>query len=161
MELPIPKLRHGSYFPSFLTPRRLSEAALTSVIHETCVPGDLDVQCRSSRAIHGLIGLKLSEDPRSCPEFDIRAGSFLNRLLEGQWSVLWLEATCVKVRGSGRIVLVAVILALGVNDQGRRKVLGLEIGCGEAETFRPGFLRQLPLRGLCGVPSVIFDNHQG
>ena len=79
MELLIPKLLYGNYFLSFLTPCRLSEAALISVIQEICVPGDLDVQRRSSRAIHGLSGIKLSEDPRSCPEFEIQAGSFLDR----------------------------------------------------------------------------------
>ena len=75
-------------------------------------------------------------------------------------AVSLVGCTYVKVRESDRIVSVAATLARGVNDRGRREVLGLEIGCSEAETFRPGFLRQLPLRGLCGVPSVIFDNHQ-
>ena len=82
----------------------------------------------------GLSGVKRSEVSRQCQELDTRVGSFLDRPLEGQWPFLWLNTTYVKVRESGRIVSVAATLALGVNDQGRREVLGLEIGCSEAET---------------------------
>ena len=161
MELPIPKLRHGNYFPSFLTPRRLSEAALISVIQEAYVQGISTRNVDRLVQAMGLSGVKRSEVSRQCQELDTRVGSFLDRPLEGQWPFLWLDATYVKVRESGRIVSVAATLALGVNDQGRREVLGLEIGCSEAETFWTDFLRKLLRRGLRGVPLVISDHHQG
>ncbi len=109
----------------------------------------------------GLSGVKRSEVSRQCQELDTRVGSFLDRPLEGQWPFLWLDATCVKVRESGRIVSVAATLALGDNDQGRREVPGLKIGCSEADTFWTDFLRKLLRRGLRGVPLVISDHHQG
>ena len=116
MELQIPQLRHGSYFPSFLIPRRLSEAALTSIIQETYVPGISTRKVDRLVQAMGLSGFKRSEVSRQCQELDTRVGSFLDRPLEGQWPFLWLDATYVKVRESGRIVSVAATLALGVND---------------------------------------------
>src|SRR5579864_3004621 len=79
----------------------------------------------------------------------------------GDWPYLWIDATYVKVRQNGRIVSVAVIIAVGVNSDGRREVLGMDIGPSEAETFWTGFLRKLARRGLRGVKLVISDSHEG
>jgi putative transposase len=84
-----------------------------------------------------------------------------NRPLEGDWPYIWLDATYLKVRHDGRIVSVAVIIAVGVNGAGRREVLGMAIGASEAETFWTDFLRKLARRGLRGVKLVISDAHEG
>ena len=96
-----------------------------------------------------------------CVEIDDKVTAFLNRPLEGDWPYLWLDATYVKVREQGRIVSVAVIVAVAVNGDGRREVLGLTIGASEAETFWTDFLRSLARRGLRGVKLVISDAHEG
>src|SRR5215213_2195458 len=119
VELRIPKLRKGSYFPGFLEPRRLAE------------------------------------------KIDERVRAFLDRPIEGDWPYLWIDATYVKVRSNGRVVPVAVIMAVGVNADGRREVLGMDIGPSEAETFWTAFLRKLARRGLRGVKLVVSDAHEG
>jgi transposase-like protein len=98
---------------------------------------------------------------RLCAEIDDKIDAFLNRPLEGDWPYLWLDATYVKVRANGRIVSVAVIVAVAVNSDGRREVLGMAIGASEAETFWTDFLRTLARRGLRGVKLVISDAHEG
>jgi putative transposase len=98
---------------------------------------------------------------RLCGEIDERVNTFLNRPLEGDWPYLWLDATYVKVRQAGRIVSVAVIIAVGVNGDGRREVLGMTVGASEAETFWTEFLRALARRGLRGVKLAISDAHEG
>ncbi|HET7560760.1 MAG TPA: IS256 family transposase [Rhodanobacteraceae bacterium] len=161
VELKIPKLRQGSYFPSFLEPRRLTEKALTAVIQEAYIQGV------STRSVDDLVqamggtGVSKSQVSRLCEEIDTRVGAFLNRPLEGDWPYLWIDATYVKTRQAGRIVSVAVIIAVGVNADGRREVLGMDIGASEAEMFWKAFLRQLTHRGLRGVQLVISDNHSG
>lgn len=161
VELQIPKLRQGSYFPSFLEPRRLTEKALTAVIQEAYIHGV------STRSVDDLVqalggtGVSKSQVSRLCTEIDERVGAFLNRPLEGDWPYLWIDATYVKTRQAGRIVSVAVIIAVGVNADGRREVLGMDIGASEAEAFWTAFLRQLAHRGLRGVKLVISDNHSG
>jgi putative transposase len=161
VELRIPKLRKGSYFPVFLEPRRMAEKALTAVIQEAYIHG---VSTRSVddlvRAM-GMSGISKSQVSRLCEEIDGKIEAFLNRPLEGDWPYLWLDATYVKVRQSGRIVSVAVIVAVAVNSAGRREVLGLSIGASEAETFWTDFLRSLARRGLRGVKLVISDAHEG
>jgi len=161
VELRIPKLRKGSYFPGFLEPRRLAEKALAAVIQEAYVHG---VSTRSVddlvRAM-GMTGISKSQVSRLCMEIDDKIAAFLNRPLEGDWPYLWLDATYVKARANGRIVSVAVIVAVAVNGDGRREVLGLDIGCSEAETFWTEFLRKLTRRGLRGVKLVISDAHEG
>jgi hypothetical protein len=94
-------------------------------------------------------------------EIDDRVKTFLNRPLEGEWPYLWLDATYVKVRQAGRIVSVAMIIAVGVNDDGRREVLGMTVGASEAETFWTEFLRSLARRGVRGVKLAISDAHEG
>ena len=161
VELRIPKLRKGSYFPSFLEPRRMAERALTAVIQEAYIHG---VSTRSVddlvRAMGGT-GVSKSQVSRLCEEIDARVKAFLDRPLEGDWPYVWLDATYVKVRRNHRIVSVAVIVAVGVNTDGRREVLGMDIGSSEAETFWVEFLRQLRRRGLRGVKLIVSDAHEG
>ena len=161
VELRIPKLRKGSYFPAFLEPRRMAEKALAAVIQEAYVQG---VSTRSVDELvkaMGMTGISKSQVSRLCSEIDDKIGAFLDRPLEGDWPYLWLDATYVKVRHNGRIVSVAVIVAVAVNSHGRREVLGMTVGPSEAETFWTGFLRTLARRGLRGVKLVISDAHEG
>ena len=161
VELRIPKLRKGSYFPGFLEPRRMAEKALTAVIQEAYIQGI------STRSVDDLVqamggsGISKSQVSRLCEEIDERVHAFLDRPLEGDWPYLWIDATYVKSRQAGRIGSVAVIVAVGVNADGRREVLGMDIGPSEAETFWKDFLRKLARRGLRGVKLVISDDHAG
>jgi putative transposase len=161
VELRIPKLRKGSYFPGFLEPRRLAEKAIAAVVQEAYVQG---VSTRSVddlvRAL-GMDGISKSQVSRLCEEIDEKVKPFLGRPIEGDWPYVWLDATYVKARRGGRIVSVAVAIAIGVNGDGRREVLGLDICPSEAETFWSEFLRKLARRGLRGVKLVISDAHEG
>src|SRR5579871_4726749 len=136
VELRIPKLRKGSYFPSFLEPRRMAEKALTAVIQEAYIQG---VSTRSVDELVkalGMSGVSKSQVSRLCEEIDARVKTFLDRPLEGDWPYLWIDATYVKVRNNG-------------------------LGPSEAETFWTDFLRKLRRRGLRGVKLVISDAHEG
>src|SRR6187431_83167 len=161
VELRIPKLRKGSYFPGFLEPRRMAEKALTAVIQEAYVQGV------STRSVDELVkamggtGVSKSQVSRLCEDIDDRVQAFLNRPIEGHWPYLWIDATYLKSRQGGRIVSVAVIVAVGVNTDGRREVLGVATGASEAEVFWTGFLRSLAERGLRGVKLVVADDHKG
>jgi transposase-like protein len=127
VELRIPRLRKGSYFPGFLEPRRMAEKALTAVIQEAYIQG---VSTRSVDELvkaMGMSGVSKSQVSRLCEEIDQRVKAFLDRPIEGDWPYLWIDATYVKVRQAGRIVSVAVIVAVGVNSDGRREVLGMDI----------------------------------
>lgn len=161
VELEIPKLRKGSYFPAFLEPRRASEKALTAVIQEAYVHGVSTRSVDDLVKAMGMTGISKSQVSRLCSEIDERVHAFLNRPIEGSWPYLWIDATYVKVRQAGRIVSVAVIIAVAVNTDGRREVLGLEVGPSEAEPFWTSFLRSLTRRGLRGVKLVISDSHEG
>ena len=161
VELKIPKLRKGSYFPGFLEPRRTAEKALAAVIQEAYVQG---VSTRSVDELvkaMGMSGISKSQVSRLCAEIDERVHAFLQRPIEGDWPYLWIDATYLKVREAGRIVSVAVILAVAVNTDGVREVLGMAIGPSEAEPFWTSFLRSLTRRGLRGVKLVISDAHEG
>src|SRR4030088_762984 len=161
VELRIPKLRKGSYFPGFLEPRGMAEKALTAVIQEAYVQG---VSTRSVDELvkaMGMSGISKSQVSRLCAEIDERVHAFLNRPIEGDWPYLWIDATYVKVRSSGRIVSVAVIIAVAVNTERGREVLGMAVGPSEAEPFWTDFLRSLSRRGLRGVKLVISDAHVG
>ena len=161
VDLKIPKLRSGSYFPGFLEPRRTAEKALAAVIQEAYVHG---VSTRSVDELvkaMGMSGISKSQVSRLCAEIDERVGAFLNRPIEGDWPYLWIDATYVKVREAGRIVSVAVIIAVAVNTDGQREVLGMSVGASEAEPFWTNFLRSLTRRGLRGVKLVIADAHEG
>ena len=161
VELRIPKLRKGSYYPCFLEPRRLAEKALTAVIQEAYVQGVSTRSVDDLVKAMGMSGISKSQVSRLCGEIDEKIATFLNRPLEGDWPYIWLDATYLKVRQDGRIVSVAVIIAVGVNGAGRREVLGMAIGASEAETFWTDFLRKLARRGLRGVKLVISDAHEG
>src|SRR5471032_3181555 len=157
----IPKLRTGSYFPPFLEPRRTAEKALAAVIQEAYIQG---VSTRSVDELvkaMGMSGISKSQVSRLCEDIDQRVKAFLDRPIEGDWPYLWIDATYVKVRQAGRIVSVAIIVAVGVNADGRREVLGMDIGPSEAETFWTAFLRKLARRGLRGVKLVVSDAHEG
>jgi putative transposase len=161
IDLKIPKLRKGSYFPGFLEPRRTAEKALAAVIQEAYVHG---VSTRSVDELvkaMGMSGISKSQVSRLCAEIDERVNAFLTRPIEGDWPYLWIDATYLKVREAGRIVSVAVIIAVAVNTDGVREVLGMAIGPSEAEPFWTSFLRSLTRRGLRGVKLVISDAHEG
>src|SRR6188768_3520741 len=147
VELRIPKLRKGSYFPFFLEPRRLAEKALTAVIQEAYVQGISTRSVDDLVKAMGMSGISKSQVSRLCEEIDERVGAFLNRQIEGDWPYLWIDATYVKTREAGRIVSVAVIVAVGVNTEGQREVLGLKVGRSEAQPFWTEFLRSLNRRG--------------
>lgn len=161
IELAVPKLRKGSYFPSFLEPRRTAEKALVAVIQEAYIQGI------STRSVDDLVkamggtGVSKSQVSRLITEIDERVNAFLNRPIEGEWPYLWIDATYLKEREGGRIVSTAVIVAVGVNMLGKREVLGVASGPSEAEPFWKGFLRSLADRGLRGVKLVISDDHKG
>jgi putative transposase len=161
VELHIPKLRKGSYFPAFLEPRRLAEKALAAVVQEAYVHGVSTRSVDDLVKAMGMTGISKSQVSRLCEEIDDKVKAFLSRPIEGDWPYLWIDATYVKVRESGRIVSVAVIVAVGVNSDGRREVLGMSIGPSEAEIFWTEFLRNLARRGLRGVKLVISDAHEG
>ena len=161
VELRIPKLRKGSYFPGFLEPRRMAEKALIAVIQEAYIQGISTRSVDDLVKAMGMSGISKSQVSRLCEEIDGRVKVFLNRPIEGDWPYLWVDATYIKVRQAGRIVSVAVIIAVGVNSDGRREVLGMQIGHSEAEVFWTDFLRSLAHRGLRGVKLVISDSHQG
>ena len=161
VELRIPKLRKGSYFPGFLEPRRMAEKALTAVVQEAYVQGVSTRSVDDLVQAMGMSGISKSQVSRLCAEIDDKVKTFLQRPLEGDWPYLWIDATYVKVRQNGRIVSVAVIIAVGVNSDGRREILGMDIGPSEAETFWTAFLRKLARRGLRGVKLVISDAHEG
>lgn len=161
IDLKLPKLRTGSYFPSFLEPRRTAEKALAAVIQEAYIQGVSTRSVDDLVKALGMSGISKSQVSRLCAEIDERVGAFLGRPIEGDWPYLWIDATYVKVRQAGRIVSVAVIIAVAVNTDGVREVLGMAVGPSEAETFWTDFLRSLTRRGLRGVKLVISDAHEG
>lgn len=159
--LQIPKLREGSYFPSFLEPRKRSERALVAVVQEAYVLG---VSTRSVDELVqalGCAGIDKSTVSRLCKELDEEAQAFRGRALEGEVPYVWLDAVYEKVREGGQVRSMAVVLAIGVTAEGTRSVLGLDVGNCEDEAFWMGFLRDLVRRGLAGVQLVISDAHEG
>ena len=161
VELRIPKLRKGSYFPGVLEPRRLAEKALTAVIQEAYVQGVSTRSVDNLAKAMGMTGVSKSEVSRLCEQIDERVQAFLNRPIEGDWPYIWIDATYVKARRDGHVVSVAATIAIGVNADGRREILGMAVGLSEAETFWTEFLRSLARRGLRGVRLVISDAHEG
>jgi putative transposase len=161
LQLRIPKLRQGSYFPPFLEPRKTSEKALVAVIQEAWIGGVSTRRVDDLVQAMGLGGIGKSTVSKLCKEIDERVGGFLERPLEGEWPYLWLDATYLKQREGGRIVSVAAIIAVAVDTEGRREIVGLHIGPSEAETFWATFLRSLHKRGLRGIKLVISDAHEG
>jgi len=161
LELKIPKLRRGSYFPGFLEPRKTAERALVAVVQEAWIQGVSTRKVDDLVQAMGMSGISKSQVSSLCKDIDERVGCFLNRRLDGEWPYLWLDATYLKVRDGGCVVSIAAIIAMGVNRDGRREILGLGLGPSEAATFWLGFLRGLEQRGLAGVKLVISDAHEG
>ena len=161
LQLRIPKLRQGSYFPPFLEPRKTSERALIAVIQEAWIGGVSTRRVDDLVQAMGLTGISKSQVSKLCKDIDERVGAFLERPLDGGWPYLWLDATYLKQREGGRIVSVAAIIAVAVNTDGRREIVGLKVGPSEAETFWSGFLKSLVRRGLKGVKLIVTDAHEG
>ena len=161
LNLRVPKLRQGSYFPGFLEPRRTSEKALVAVIQEAWIGGVSTRRVDDLVQAMGLSGISKSTVSKLCKDIDERVREFLDRPISGDWPYLWLDATYLKVRQGGRIVSVAAIIAMAVDTDGRREIIGLCVGPSEAETFWTDFLRSLKSRGLQGVKLVISDAHTG
>src|SRR6476659_8193880 len=160
IELAIPKIRRGSYFPSFLDPRKRSEQALVSVVQEAYVAG---VSTRKVDQVVESLGLRVSksEVSRICEGLDEQVEAFRSRPLEGRYPYLWLDAKVEKVRDGGRVVRKCLVIAHGVHETGRREVIGLDVGECETEAFWREFLRGLVKRGLAGVQLVVSDAHEG
>jgi putative transposase len=155
LNLRVPKLRQGSYFPGFLEPRRTSEKALVAVIQEAWIGGVSTRRVDDLVQAMGLSGISKSTVSKLCKDIDDRVREFLDRPIAGDWPYLWLDATYLRVRQGGRIVSVAAIIAMAVDTDGRREIIGLCVGPSEAETFWTDFLRSLKSRGLQGVKLVI------
>jgi transposase-like protein len=139
----------------------MAEKALTAVIQEAYVQGVSTRSVDDLVKAMGMSGISKSQVSRLCGEIDDKVKAFLNRPIEGDWPYLWIDATYVEVRSQGRIISVAVIVAVGVNSDGRREILGMDVGASEAETLWTAFLRKLARRGLRGVKLVISDAHEG
>ena len=139
----------------------MAEKALTAVIQEAYVQGISTRSVDDLVKAMGMSGISNSQVSRLCEEIDGKVKAFLERPIEGDWPYLWIDATYLKVRRGGRIVSVAVIIAVGVNTDGRREVLGMEVGTSEAEPIWTEFLRKLTRRGLRGVKLVVSDAHEG
>jgi len=161
IELDIPKLRAGTYFPSLLEPRRRHERALLSVVQEAYIHG---VSTRAVDALAEALGLKgISKDQvsRICKELDAQVHAFRTRPLDPEYPYLMLDATFEKVRENGRVISMAVLIATGVKRTGEREVVGVDVGPAEELEFWRAFLRQLVSRGLRGVRLVTSDSHLG
>ena len=161
LQLRIPKLRQGSYFPPFLEPRKTSEKALVAVIQEAWIGGVSTRRVDDLVQAMGLSGISKSTVSKLCKDIDDRVNAFLDRPLVGDWPYLWLDATYLKQREGGRVTSVAAIIAVAVNTEGKREIIGLHIGPSEAETFWATFLKSLVRRGLRGTKLVISDAHEG
>ena len=162
LELGIPKLRHGSYFPSWLLePRRRAERALTAVIVEAYVQGVSTRKVEDLVQSLGIEKLSKSQVSKLAKELDGDVKAFRERKLTGTYKYVWLDALVFKCREGGRIVNVAGLIAVGTNDEGQREILGLDVVTTEDGAGWLAFLRGLKARGLKGVELVISDAHSG
>jgi len=161
VELAIPKVRPGSYFPSLLQPRRRAEQALLTVIQEAYVHGVSTRKVDDLVKGLGLDGISKSEVSRICAELDPIVEAFRTRPLTTEYPYVWLDATYHKVRIDGRVVSQATVVAIGVTLDGERHILGVDVGASEDRGFWTAFLRSLVKRGLAGVRLVISDAHEG
>jgi len=162
VELKVPRVRDGSYFPSLLEPRRQAERALSVVVQEAYVHGVSTRKVDELVKALGMVGISKSRVSELCEELDEEVERFRNRPLEGAYPYVWIDATYVKARQDGRVSSTTVLIAVGVKgDSGEREVLGLDVGPSEDEAFWTSFLRSLVGRGLCGVKLVTSDAHRG
>lgn len=162
VQLQIPKLRQGSYFPPFLEPRRRWEKAFVNVVSEAYVLGVSTRRVEELIEAMGATGMKKSEVSRMASSLDAAVDEFRNRPLNDRGRpYLWLDALYIKVREGGRVVSKAVLIAYAVNDDGEREVIGVEVAAGEMMHAWKGFLERLVARGLHGVQLVVSDAHSG
>jgi hypothetical protein len=161
IELKIPKVTAGAYFPSLLEPRRRAEKALHAVVVEAYVKGVSTRKVDDLVRALGIDGISRSEVSRICKVLDEEVRDFLGRPIEVECPYLWLDATFHKVREAGRVISVATVVAIGVTQTGERTVLGAATGPSEDHQFWVTFLRSLVKRGLRGVRLVISDAHEG
>jgi transposase-like protein len=160
LDLAIPRLRSGSYFPSFLEPRRRSEQALVAVVQEAYVNGVSTRKVERLVEQLGIGGMSKSQVSRLCASLDDQVRAFRERPLEGRYPYLWLDAKVERVREPGGVRQKALVIAYGVHETGRREVLGLDVGEAESESFWREFLRSLKARGLDGVLLCVSDAHR-
>jgi transposase-like protein len=161
IELHVPRVRDGSFFPSLLEPRRRAERALVAVVQEAYVQGISTRRVDDLVQALGMQGISKSQVSRLCAELDKEVERFRTRKLEGPYPYVWLDGTFVKVRENGRVVSQAIVIAIAVTANGEREVLGLDVGPSESGAFWLAFLRDLAARGLNGVKLVISDAHAG
>jgi transposase-like protein len=161
ISLRVPKVREGSYFPSFLEPRRRPEQALLAVVQQAYIEGVSTRKVDDLVQSLGLSGMDKSAVSRICKQLDEVVTAFRSRPLEGEYPYLWLDALYLKVRMNSRVVSQAVVIATGVRQSGEREILGFELGAAESRDFWLPFLRTLVRRGLSGVQLVISDAHEG
>ncbi len=161
VQLAIPKLRQGTYYPEFLEPRRRSEQALVSVIQEAYVHGVSTRKVDQLVQSLGMSGVSKSQVSQLCQGLDERVQRFKQRALESTYPYIWLDAKYLKVRKGDRVVSMAFVVATGVTQSGDREILGFDIGLSEEAAFWAAFLRDLVARGLRGVQLVISDAHTG
>ncbi len=162
VELKVPRVRDGGYFPSLLEPRRKAERALSAVVQEAYVHGVSTRKVDDLVKALGMTGISKSRVSELCEELDEEVERFRNRPLEGAYPYVWVDATYLKCRQDGRVASTAVVVAVGVKAQsGEREVLGFDVGPSEDGAFWTSFLRSLVARGLSGVKLVTSDSHQG
>ena len=161
IELAIPRLRAGSYFPSFLEPRTRSEQALVAVVQEAYVNGVSTRKVDRLVTQLGLAGMSKSAVSRLCSGLDEQVQLFRERPLEGSYPYLWLDAKVEKVREPGGVRSKALVIAQGVHESGRREIIGIDVGEAETEAFWREFLRSLRARGLAGTELCVSDAHEG
>jgi putative transposase len=161
VDLRVPRVRDGSFFPALLEPRKRAERALVAVVQEAYVQGVSTRRVDDLVKALGLQGVSKSQVSRLCQALDQEVERFRSRRLEGPYPYVWLDATFVKVRQDGRVVAMAVVIAIAVTATGEREVLGLDVGPSEDGAFWLAFLRGLVARGLTGVKLVVSDAHQG
>ncbi len=161
LELRVPKIAPGTYFPALLEPRRRAERALAAVIQEAYVKGISTRKVDDLVRALGMDGISKSEVSRICKALDGEVTAFRSRAIEAEHPYVWLDATYHKVREAGRVTSMATVVAVGVTSDGWRQVLGVDVGPSEDQAFWTAFLRSLVRRGLKGVVLVISDAHEG
>jgi transposase-like protein len=161
IELRVPRVRDDGYYPALLEPRRRGERALVAVVQEAYVQGVSTRRVDDLVKALGMSGISKSQVSRLCQALDTEVERFRTRKLEGSFAYCWLDATFLKVRQEHRVVSMAVVIAVGVNQDGQREVLGVDVGPSEDGAFWLTFLRRLVARGLSGVKLVTSDSHHG
>jgi transposase-like protein len=160
--LDVPKLRRGSYLPSLLEPRRRAEQALVSVVCQAYIEGVSTRRVDDLVKSMGIDGMSKSQVSELAKNLDVKVAEFRNRPLDaGPYTYLWLDALFHKVREGGRVVSVATVIATGVNADGHREILGVDLFSAEDGAGWTAFLRGLVARGLTGVALVVSDAHEG